>query len=114
MDGELKQPEHRAQDHRQHDRRGGNRSDAESGSQQRNRGRKPGGSRKGAYKFEDQLEHAVCQLVTHQAPKGFPAVGRNELATMPPVEVARTESMVLLCDHMHEGPHFWPNGDEVE
>lgn len=113
MDGESKQPDFRTQDHRQHDRRSGNRSDAESGLQQRNRNRKAGGGRKGVYRFEDQIEHAVCQLVTHQGPKGFPAVGRSELATMPPVEVARTETKVLLCDRMHEGPHLWPNGDEV-
>jgi hypothetical protein len=59
------------------------------------------------------MEHAVCQLVIHRAPKGFPANNRSELATMPPVEVARTETMILLCDRCHEGPHIWPNGDEV-
>jgi hypothetical protein len=59
------------------------------------------------------MEHAICQLVTHEAPRAFPSNGRPELATMPPVEVARTSSSILLCDGQHEGPHLWPNGDEV-
>ena len=69
--------------------------------------------RKSVYRFDDQIEHDICQLVTHRAPRGFPVIGRTELATMPPVEVARTETRILLCDGLHEGPHMWPNGDET-
>ncbi|MCC6674578.1 MAG: hypothetical protein IT339_05240 [Thermomicrobiales bacterium] len=53
----------------------------------------------------------MCQSVTHKAPRGFPATNRPELATMPPVEVARTETRILFCDQLHDGPHIWPNGD---
>jgi len=55
----------------------------------------------------------VAILVTHKVPKAFPVMARPELATMPQVEVARTGSSVLLCDKQHDGPHLWPNGDEV-
>jgi hypothetical protein len=35
------------------------------------------------------------------------------LAILPLVEVARTESRILLCNGLHDGPHIWPNGDET-
>ncbi|HET9660083.1 MAG TPA: hypothetical protein VFP05_07100 [Thermomicrobiales bacterium] len=112
MTGERAPQEHRPQEHRQHDRQSGGRGNSDGGSANRNRNRRPGGgSRRGAYRFNDQLEHDICQLVTHRAPQSFPAIARTDLATMPPVEVARTETRVLLCDGMHDGPHVWPNGD---
>lgn len=89
----------------------------ESRSQPKSRGRRTGGNphggRKSLYTFGDQLEHDMCQLVTHQAPKGFPVNDRPELATIPPVEVARGENRILYCDGLHAGPHIWPSGDEV-
>lgn len=114
MSGEQPQQEHRSREHRPHDRHAANKGDSDGGSGNRNRGRRPGGgNRKGAYRFDDRLEHDICQLVTHRAPQGFPAINRAELATMPPVEVARTESRILFCDGSHDGPHIWPNGDET-
>lgn len=116
MSGEQTQNEHRPRDHRPHDRQTGNKADSDATANNRNRNRRSGGGgggRKSVYRFEDQLEHDICQLVTHQAPQAFPAIGRTELATMPPVEVARTESRILLCDRTHTGPHIWPNGDET-
>lgn len=115
VEGEDKQHERRPKDQRNPEEKGGHRSGSETGSRDRNRGRRSGGGggRKGAYRFDDQMEHAICQLVTHQSPKGFPAISRTDLATMPPTEVARTGSSILLCDGQHEGPHLWPNGDEV-
>lgn len=115
MEGEDKQRDRRPKDQRVPDERGGHRGGSEGDSRERNRGRRPGsgGARKGAYRFDDQMEHAMCQLVTHQSPEGFPVIARTDLATMPPIEVARTGSSVLLCDGQHEGPHLWPNGDEV-
>ncbi|MEZ4665629.1 MAG: hypothetical protein R2835_03095 [Thermomicrobiales bacterium] len=116
MDGEERQhgkhPSSRDKD--KNERKGGPRSDSDGGSRERNRGRRSGGGgRRGVYAFDDQMEHALCQQMTHQAPKGFPAVGRSDLATMPPVEIDRTETSILFCDQQHGGPHFWPNGDEV-
>jgi hypothetical protein len=113
VSGDHAQHEHRPREHRQHDRPSDARGDADGGSNNRNRNRRPGGSRKGAYRFDDQLEHDICQLVTHRAPQGFPAINRAELATRPQVEVARTPTRILFCDGMHEGPHIWPNGDET-
>jgi hypothetical protein len=109
VNGEPKPQQPRPKDNRPSDRHGSGRPDSEG----RNRNRRSSGARKGVYRFDDQLEHAICQLVTHLTPKGFPVLNRAELATMPPVEVARTETKVLLCDRRHEGPHLWPNGDEV-
>jgi hypothetical protein len=115
VDGENKQQDRRPKEQRKPDNQGGNRNEGEGGSKDRNRNRRPGGggSRKGVYRFDDQMEHAVCQCVTHKTPKAFPVNGRFGLATMPPVEVARTEASILLCDMLHEGPHLWPNGDEA-
>jgi hypothetical protein len=109
VNGESKQSDERPRENRQTDRQGGGRSDSEG----RSRSRRSGGGRKGIYRFDDQMEHAICQFVTHRAPQGFPVHNRAELATMPPVEVARTETKILLCDRRHEGPHLWPNGDQV-
>jgi hypothetical protein len=119
VEGENKQQDRRPKDHRKSDGQGGNRNDPDGGSRDRNRNRRSGsgsgggGNRKGVYRFDDQMEHAICLMVTHKAPRAFPAIGRTELATMPPVEVARTGSSILLCDKQHDGPHLWPNGDEV-
>ena len=118
MEGENKQQDRRPKEYRKPESQGGSRSDPDGGSKDRNRNRRPGGSggggsRKGVYRFDDQMEHAICQLVTHRAPQTFPSIGRSELATQPPIEVARTSSSILLCDNQHDGPHFWPNGDEV-
>ena len=93
---------------------GGERGGREGGGSKTHRNRRQGGVKRSAYRFEDQLEHAICQLVKHWSPRGFPATSRPELATSPPVVVARTETAVLLCDGLHEGPHFWPNGDQLE
>jgi len=111
--GDSKPHDSRPRESRQSQRLAG-KDEPESNSQQRNRGRRSGGwSRKVAYRFEDHLEHEMCQMVTHVAPVGFPATNRADLATMPPIEVARTETRILLCDQLHEGPHIWPNGDLV-
>ena len=119
MEGENTQHDRRPKEHRKPDVQSGNRGDAESGPKDRNRNRRSGsgggggGGRRGVYRFDDQMDHAICLLVTHKAPKGFPVMARPELATMPPVEVARTGTSILLCDKQHDGPHLWPNGDEV-
>lgn len=112
--GDEQQDEQRPREQRQ----SAPRDDAEGGSDKRNRNRRSGsggggGGRRGAYRFDDLMEHDICQLVTHRPPPGFPVIGRPELATMPPREVTRTETRILFCDHLHEGPHIWPNGDEV-
>ncbi len=115
VSGEQAQNEHRPREHRQHDRHPGGKSESDGGSSNRNRNRRSGsgGGKKGAYRFEDQLEHNICQLVTHQSPKGFPAFSRSELAVLPLAEVARTETRILFCNGLHDGPHLWPNGDET-
>jgi hypothetical protein len=119
VEGENTEHDQRPKEHRKPDGRSGNRSDADSGSKDRNRNRRTGsgggsgGGRRGVYRYDDQMDHAICLLVTHKVPKAFPVMARSELATMPQVEVARTGSSVLLCDKQHDGPHLWPNGDEV-
>jgi len=112
------QQDRRPSQHRTPDSQGGPRGESGGGSKDRNRNRRSGGgagggSRKGVYRFDDQMDHAICQGVTHRSPQSFPAIGRSELATMPPIEVARTGSSILFCNYQHDGPHLWPNGDEV-
>lgn len=118
MDAEQKQQNRRPKEHRGSESQGKGRSDSDEAPRDRNRNRRSGGhgggGRRGAYRFDDELEHSMCQLVTHQAPRGFPVTARAGLAVMPPVEIARTEKSVLFCDNRHEGPHLWPNGDEVD
>lgn len=115
MEGENQQPAQRTKERRPANEQGGKRGEPESGSKDRNRNRRSGGgsNRKEPYRFDDHMEHVICLLVTHHLPQAFPVISRTELATMPPVEVARTGSSILLCDHQHEGPHLWPNGDEA-
>lgn len=115
VSGDHANQDRRPREHRQHDRQSGNKGDSDGGSNNRNRNRRPGGGsgKKGIYRFEDQLEHDICQLVTHKAPKGFPVFNRSDLAILPLAEVARTERRILLCNGLHEGPHIWPNGDET-
>lgn len=108
---ESKQTQNRNRSSREGDRPKGPRPESDGGDRQRNR--RSGSGRKSAYKFDDQMERAVCQLVTHDPPQGFPVNRRAELAVMPTIEVARTDTMILFCDHLHSGPHMWPNGDEV-
>ncbi len=89
MEGENKQPEQRPKEQRSADGQGANRDESESGSKDRNRNRRSvvaaEGGRKEVYRFDDQMEHAICQFVTHRAPRAFPVNGRPEIATMPPV-----------------------------
>ena len=116
MTGNQKPQEPKPRNQRPASRSGG-KDDSDANPQSRNRGRRAGsgsgGGRKAVYSFGDQVEHIICQCVTHVGPKGFPVNDRAELATMPPTEVARTETRILLCDRLHDGPHLWPNGDEV-
>lgn len=112
MTGEPKQQEHRTRGQRNASRSVG-KDDASHNPPPRNRGRRSGGGRKGSYQFTDQMEHIICQRMTHLAPESFPVLDRSDLATITPFEVARTESSILLCDGLHEGRHIWPNGDEV-
>lgn len=117
MEGANTQEERRPKDNRRQEGQPGNRQESDTNSRDKNRNRRSGnsggGGRRGVYRFDDQLEHAICQSVTHRAPQGFPATARSELATMRQIEVARTDSSILICDGLHEGNHFWPNGDEV-
>ncbi len=115
MEGENQQPAQRPKEQRPAEGQGGNRGESEGGSKDRNRNRRSGGgsNRKELYRFDDQMEHAICLFITHRFPRAFPVIGRTELATMPPVEVARTGSSILFCDQQHDGPHLWPNGDET-
>ncbi len=115
MEGDNMQPDQRPKEHRPAEEQAGNLGESESGSKDRPRNRRSsgGGGRKDAYRFDDQVEHAICLFVTHRVPRAFPVIGRPEIATMPPVEVARTGSSILLCNKQHEGPHLWPNGDEA-
>lgn len=112
MNDEPKSQEFHPRENKSPERSSAGRTDAESGSQRKGN-RRPGGGRKGAYHFDDQMERAICQLVTHTAPQAFPAISRSGLATNPPVEVARSETVILFCDGVHDGPHLWPNGDQV-
>lgn len=110
MTGDDPHHEQRTQETTGWSRSGVHKGESEGGGDKRNRPRRSGGGgsgRRSAYRFDDQMEHDICQLVTHRTPAGFPVNGRPELATMPPVEVTGTETRILYCNHQHAGiPHL--------
>jgi hypothetical protein len=73
-----------------------------------------GQSKRPSFRFEDGLEHSFCQHMHHEFPEHYPSLSRVELATRPPVEVARKHGALLLCNLLHFGPHVWPDGSTVE
>lgn len=119
MEGEAHPQDRRSHDRDKNERKGGGRDDSDGGPKDRRSHRRSGnsggggGGRRGAYKFDDQMEHAMCQSMTHLSPQSFPVTARPDVATMPAREIARTETSILLCDGQHLGPHLWPNGDEA-
>ena len=82
---------------------------------QRNNSRQKRGGGKGrsAYSFPDDLERCFCRNAHRVPPVSFPVTRREGAALPAMVELIRTETQVLFCDLLHEGPHVWPNGDEV-
>jgi len=81
---------------------------------QRNNSRQKRGGGKGrsAYSFPDDLERCFCRNAYRVPPVTFPVTRREGAARPAMVELIRTETQVLFCDLLHEGPHVWPNGDE--
>ena len=76
--------------------------------------RKPGGERRDRQGFGDGLERAACTYLRHHLPAHFPVQHRTGVAALVPRVVARRTSAVLLCDCVHTGPHYWPDGDEAD
>lgn len=64
--------------------------------------------------FGDGIERAICARFQPAFATGFPAHHRTGVATISPVIVDRRPTAILLCNSLHEGPHFWPNGDPVD
>src|SRR5215216_3649030 len=91
-------------------RKGGRPSEA---SDERKK-RKPGGERRDRQGFGDGVERAACSSYRHRLPPDFPVQHRTGIAALVPRVVARRTSAVLLCDCIHEGPHYWPDGDLAE
>lgn len=61
--------------------------------------------------YGDEVERAMCTVVTSVPPRAFPVQHRTGVAVRKIRIVAQTASAVLLCDGAHDGPHVWPNGD---
>jgi hypothetical protein len=73
---------------------------------------KRGGRGRSAYTFPDDLERSFCRNATRVPPASFPVAARGGAARPAMVELTRTETRVLFCDLLHEGPHMWPDGEE--
>jgi hypothetical protein len=58
------------------------------------------------------VQRSFCALHHHRLPDRFPVQPRGELARRVPQVVARRDGEVLLCACEHDGPHWWPDGDE--
>jgi hypothetical protein len=65
------------------------------------------------YTFTDGLERCICRNATRAPARGFPATRREDVGTPRFIELARSDSMILLCDLLHEGPHLWPDGEQA-
>lgn len=75
---------------------------------------KRGGKGRSAYTFPDDLERCFCRNAYRVPPLSFPVTRREGAARPAMTELVRTETQVLFCDLLHEGPHVWPNGDEFD
>ncbi len=75
--------------------------------------KRPGGRGTALYTFADGREHCFCRNATRVPPKPFPVTAREGVATPSMIVLAMNDSMVLLCDLLHEGPHLWPDGELV-
>jgi hypothetical protein len=60
--------------------------------------------------FGDGIERAICANFIHLGPIAFPVQHRPGVAASRPIEVARRENAVLLCDRNHAGDCVWPDG----
>lgn len=54
-----------------------------------------------------------CQFHRVHLPDRYPVQPRPEMAAHPPLVVAMRHGETLLCNCEHDGPHLWPDGDEV-
>jgi hypothetical protein len=63
--------------------------------------------------WADDIERAYCARVVHRFPTAFPVASHPGAATIAPAIVARRPRAILLCIFDHEGPHVWPDGEEV-
>lgn len=73
---------------------------------------KRGGRGRSAYAFPDELERCFCRNATRVPPQSFPVAAREGVAKPAMCELVRTDTRVLFCDLLHEGPHMWPDGEE--
>lgn len=76
--------------------------------------RKPGSDRRDRQGFGDGVERAACAHFRHRLPSDFPIQHRTGIAALVPRVVARRTSALLLCDCVHDGPHYWPDGEPAE
>jgi hypothetical protein len=73
-----------------------------------------GRERASRYSGDTVTVRGYCQLYRRILPDRFPVHPRGEMATYRPPVVARRDGGELVCDSLHDGPHIWPNGDEVD
>lgn len=76
------------------------------------RQRRGSGRSRSAYAFPDDLERCFCRNAYRVPPTAFPVTAREGTGKPAMVELVRSDTQVLFCDLLHEGPHVWPNGDE--
>lgn len=56
---------------------------------------------------------SYCLFHRVRLPDRYPVQPRPEMAAIEPVVVAARGDERLLCNGHHDGPHLWPDGDEV-
>ena len=59
------------------------------------------------------ISASYCHLHRVRLPDRYPVQPRPEMAACPPLVVAMRGDETLLCGCEHDGPHLWPDGDEV-
>lgn len=60
------------------------------------------------------IDRQYCTRYRPAIPTQFPVSPRTDFAALHATVVDRRDDRELLCDGSHDGPHCWPDGEEVE
>jgi hypothetical protein len=61
----------------------------------------------------ERVVEQYCLFHRRVLPDRFPVQPRPGMAVLGPLRVAERPGERLLCNQLHDGPHLWPDGDEV-
>lgn len=59
------------------------------------------------------INASYCLFHRVRLPDRYPVQPRPEMAARAPLVVGMRGEEMLLCNCEHDGPHLWPDGEEV-